>query len=107
MDDTPNTNKGAVTENYVLNELLCMQKNPYFWRSGNSAELDFLFENDGKVVPVEVKAATNTQAKSYKQFCKKFAPAKGYKLSLKNLAVNDCEGCSTVSLPLYLLWTIR
>lgn len=107
MDDTPNTNKGAVTENYVLNELLCMQKNPYYWRSGNSAELDFLFENDGKVVPVEVKAATNTQAKSYKQFCKKFAPAKGYKLSLKNLAVNDCEGCSTVSLPLYLLWTIR
>ena len=62
-----------MTENYVLNELLCMQKNPYFWRSGNSAELDFLFENDGKVVPVEVKAATNTQAKSYKQFCKKFA----------------------------------
>jgi len=29
---------------------------------------DYISENDGKVIPVEVKAATNTQAKSYKQF---------------------------------------
>ena len=105
-DETLSTYKGAITENYVLNELVNQQKNPYFWRSGNSAELDFLFEFDGKIVPVEVKSSTNTQAKSYKQFCKKFSPQTGYKLSLKNFAINDCEGCMTVSLPLYLLWNM-
>ena len=106
-DGTHSTYKGAITENYVLNELVNQQRKLYFWRSGNSAELDFLFESDGKIVPVEVKAATNTQAKSYKQFCKKYSPQTGYKVSLKNLAVNDCEECSTVSLPLYLLWNMN
>ena len=98
------TFKGAVVENYVMNELACLGKTPYFWRSGNMAELDFLFEENGRVVPVEVKAAANTQAKSYKLFCKKYSPEKGYKLSLKNIAVNDCEGTETTSLPLYLAW---
>ena len=100
------TFKGAVVENYVMNELICYGKQPFFWRSGNTAELDFLFEEDGEIVPVEVKSATNTQAKSYKQFCKRYGPRRGYKLSLKNLAVNDCEGTETTSLPLYLSWKI-
>ena len=102
--ETVKSFKGAVVENYVMNELISSGKKLYFWRSGNTAELDFLFEEGGIVVPVEVKAATNTQAKSYKLFCKKYTPEKGYKLSLKNLAVNDCEGTATTSLPLYLAW---
>lgn len=101
---TLKTLKGAVTENYVMNELVCYGKQPYFWRSGNTAELDFLIEQDGDIIPIEVKSATNTQAKSYKLFCKKSKPRRGYKLSLKNLAVNDCEGTETISLPLYLIW---
>lgn len=104
--ETLKTFKGAVVENYVMNELICSGKKPYFWRSGNIAELDFIFEDEGEIVPVEVKAATNTQAKSYKQFCKKYKPCRGYKLSLKNLAVNDCDGTATTSLPLYLTWKI-
>lgn len=100
------TFKGAITENYVLQELIVQNKVPYFWRSGNTAELDFLFEEDGNVIPVEVKAATNTQAKSFKQFCKKYQSKTGFKLSLKNIAENDCEGTNVVSLPLYLLWNI-
>ena len=98
--------KGAFAENYVYNELVLQGKEPYFWRSGNTAELDFIFEEENTLVPVEVKSADNTQAKSYKQFCKKYAPPKGYKLSLKNIAKNDCEGTQTVSLPLYLLWNL-
>ena len=62
------------SKNYVMNELISQNKALYYWKSGNTAEVDFIYENDGKVVPVEVKAATNTQAKSYKQFCKKFEP---------------------------------
>lgn len=100
------TFKGAITENYVLQELIVQNKVPYFWRSGNTAELDFLFEEDSNVIPVEVKAATNTQAKSFKQFCKKYQNKTGFKLSLKNIAENDCEGTNAVNLPLYLLWNI-
>ena len=98
--------KGAFAENYVLNELKALGKKPFFWRSGNSAEVDFIFESEGEIVPVEVKAADNTQAKSYKQFCKKYAPRTGFKLSEKNIAQNLCEDTATYSIPLYLGWNI-
>ncbi|MBQ7540177.1 MAG: ATP-binding protein [Bacteroidaceae bacterium] len=104
--NTLRTLKGAIVENFVMNELVSYGMLPYFWRSGNTAELDFIYEDNGEIVPVEVKSATNTQAKSYKLFCKKYQPHKGYKLSLKNLAVNNCEGTETTSLPLYLIWNI-
>lgn len=95
------TFKGAMAENYVMTELKTLGFTPYFWRSGNSAEVDFLVEQDGKVVPVEVKSADNTRAKSFRAFCAKYEPAAGVKLSKKNRAVN-VEGRTTVySIPLY------
>ena len=99
--------KGAITENYVLTELINSERQPYFWRSGNSAELDFICEDSGLIIPLEVKSATNTQAKSYKQFCKKFKGGTGFKLSFKNIAKNDVEGVATISLPLYLQWNMN
>ena len=98
--------KGAFAENYVLNELKSMRKEPYFWRSGNTAEVDFVFEDSGSIIPVEVKAADNTQAKSYKQFCRRFNPPLGYKLSGKNIGENLCERTKTYSIPLYMIWQI-
>ena len=98
--------KGALAENYVLNELMFVGKEPYFWRSDNTAEIDFIFEDHSSVIPVEVKSADNTQAKSYKLFCKRFHPKFGFKISAKNIAENMCEATLTCSLPLYLTWNI-
>ncbi len=98
--------KGAFTENYVLNELKAIGIEPYFWRSGNSAEIDFIYEKNSELIPVEVKSADNTQAKSYKQFCKKYAPGIGFKLSGKNIADNIYEKTMTYSIPLYLTWNL-
>jgi predicted AAA+ superfamily ATPase len=98
--------KGAFAENYVLNELRSLGKRPFFWRSGNTAEVDFIYEDEGELIPVEVKSADNTQAKSYKQFCKKYQPKKGIKLSEKNIAENACESTASYSIPLYLGWNI-
>lgn len=98
--------KGAFAENYVLNELISNGIRPYFWRSGNTAEIDFIYERQGNIIPIEVKSADNTQAKSYKQFCKKYKPKMGYKLSEKNLGVNMNEETETYSMPLYMNWRI-
>ena len=98
--------KGALTENYVLTELLAQGRHPYFWRSGNTAEVDFIFENEGRIIPVEVKAATNTRAKSYLQFCKRYSPEKGFKFSLKNIGVNMTGETITYSVPLYMIWNL-
>ncbi|MBR0420515.1 MAG: ATP-binding protein [Erysipelotrichaceae bacterium] len=98
--------KGALAENFVLNELRSIGKVPYFWRSGNTAEVDFIYEDQESFVPVEVKAADNTQAKSYKQFCKKYKPSYGYKISEKNIGSNMCVQTRTISLPHYLIWDL-
>ena len=109
MDESPlyEKFKGAFAENYVLNELNSIGKETYFWRSGNSAEVDFIFEEKSEIVPIEVKSADNTQAKSYKQFCKKYEPNSGIKLSQKNIAYNICEKTKTYSIPLYMAWNIN
>lgn len=98
--------KGALTENFVLNELTAQGISPYFWKSGNTAELDFLFENEDKVIPVEVKAEKNTRAKSYRQFCRKYHPKLGFKFSMKNVGEHQVEGTKTYSVPLYLVWRV-
>lgn len=99
--------KGALTENFVFCELVKLGLDPYFWRSGNTAELDFILEKNEQIVPVEVKAADNTRAKSYRQFCKKASPKTGFKISMKNIADNLCETTNTISLPLYMIWNIE
>ena len=99
--------KGAFTENYVMTELKALKIHPYFWRSGNTAELDFLFENENEIIPVEAKAEVRTRAKSYRQFCKKYSPKKGFRFSMKNVGCNDVENTKTYSLPLYLIWRLK
>lgn len=99
--------KGAFTENFVLNELMAQGIHPYFWKSGNVAELDFLFEYEDKVVPVEAKAEIHTRAKSYRQFCKKYHPPVGFRFSMKNSGENTVEETKTYSVPLYLIWMIK
>lgn len=98
--------KGAFAENYVMTELLSQGKTPYFWRSQNTAEIDFLCEDKESIIPIEVKAADNMQAKSYKVFCKKYKPKTGFKTSLKNIAENQCENTRTINLPLYMIWAM-
>ncbi len=98
--------KGAFTENFVLNELIVQGIHPYFWRSGNTAELDFLFEYDDRIIPVEAKAEIHTKAKSYRQFCRKYAPVAGFKFSMKNVGNHMVENTMTYSVPLFMIWRI-
>jgi uncharacterized protein len=51
------------------------EKDLFYWSAENgSAELDFVFQNGMHVVPLEVKAEKNLQAKSLKSFCSKYQP---------------------------------
>ena len=99
--------KGAFTENFVLTEFIKQGIHPYFWRSGNTAELDFLLEYKDEIIPVEAKAEIHTRAKSYRQYCKKYKPKVGFKFSIKNVGKHEVEETTTYSVPLYLIWRIR
>ena len=51
--------KGALTEQYVLQQLLVTPENDiFYWSADNaSAELDFLIQTESEIIPLEVKAA--------------------------------------------------
>lgn len=63
--------KGAMTENFVLCELLKSSENtPYYWTSGNLAEVDFVIQCGTQIVPIEVKSERNVKAKSLAEYRK-------------------------------------
>jgi predicted AAA+ superfamily ATPase len=95
--------KGALTENYVLQELMVLlQKPPFYWTSGNTAEVDFVAPFDDKIVPIEVKASTNVRSKSMQVYREKYSPELFVKASLMNLHQNE----GVLNIPLYLLWML-
>ena len=99
--------KGALTENYVLLQLRALGMDAWYWRSDANAEIDFLLENEGSVIPVEVKSADNTKAKSLKLFCDRYHPSTAVKTSLKNIGCAKQQNTRLWSVPLYALFRLR
>ncbi len=66
--------KGALTEQYVLQQLIAeVGVTPYYWSSEHgTGEIDFLFQLDGTIVPLEVKAEENLRARSLRSFNEKY-----------------------------------
>lgn len=92
--------KGALTENYVLQSLLLQfEQPPYYWTSGNQAEVDFLIRFRNEIFPVEVKADTNVTGKSLTFYEKQFAPKCSIRYSLKNLKRDG----NLINIPLFMV----
>lgn len=91
--------KGALTEQYVLQQLKCSTGiEIYYWSSEQGiAEIDFLIQTGGKVIPIEVKAQENLKAKSLKSFRDKFHP----ELSIRTSMSDFREEETLTNLPLY------
>lgn len=94
--------KGGMTENYVNVQLTIGGYTTYYWESERGAEVDFVIQRDGQLIPVEVKSADNTRAKSLKVYMETYKPAYAIKLSTKNFSSQD--GKKTV--PLYAAFCI-
>ena len=95
--------KGTMAENFCLQEIVSLtEKVPFYWSSGNLAEIDFILQFNDKTIPLEVKAADNVKSKSLAVYRKKYDPPVSVKASLRNL--NFAEG--VLNCPLYLLWKL-
>lgn len=75
--------KGALTEQYVLQQLVSRQFKPYYWTNA-SAEIDFLFQVSSEIIPMEVKAEENLKAKSLRSFYEKYRPKYAIRTSMSN-----------------------
>lgn len=93
--------KGALTENYVCQELVASGKVvPYYWSAENSSgEVDFVYDYGRSIVAVEAKATTNLKAKSLRLFVERNHLGRGLRLSLSPFKEQDW----VVNLPLYAM----
>ncbi len=92
--------KGYIAENFALQEMIVSGSgNPVAWRE-NTAEVEFLLERDGIVLPIEIKSGWATKSKSLRVFAGKYQPPRRVTLSAKNLSIDKSSGIFQV--PLYL-----
>lgn len=92
-----NDYNGAITEQYVLQEFKTIGELPVFYWASNKAELDFLIQYQNNIIPVEVKATINLQAKSLKSFRQKYEP----KISVRTSLADYEENAGLFNIPLY------
>lgn len=90
--------RGALTENYVAQTLKAGGYELYYWTcDAPVAEVDFVIQKEGKVVPIEVKSGENVNSRSLKHFQKLTQPEKMIRLSRKNFGTDG----TILAVPLY------
>lgn len=102
-DMLSNIAKGAISETYVMQQLVSLGYNPFYWESSGKAELDFVIQEDDGVVPLECKYGEHTQAKSLNIFIKKYNPSYSIRISRKNFGFEN----NIKSVPLYALFCLK
>jgi predicted AAA+ superfamily ATPase len=97
--------KGALTEQYVFQQLMQSDNLSIFYHTFNNSkyELDFLVQtNENNIVPIEVKAGENLVSPSFKLFCQKYSPKTAIKTSLTDYKQESWM----TNLPLYAINTL-
>lgn len=94
--------KGALTEQYVLQQLI-LKHQPFYWSKPNAQqEIDFLIQDGSDIVPIEVKAEENVKAKSLRQFVRENPTEKAYRTSMSDFRKEEWM----TNLPLYAVCMI-
>ena len=92
--------KGALTENFVLQGLVQQFEGiPRYWKSENTAEVDFLVQYENMIVPIEVKSDENIKSKSLALYRKTFKPERSIRYSLRNLKRDN----DLINIPLFMI----
>ncbi|MFN0173097.1 MAG: DUF4143 domain-containing protein, partial [Saprospiraceae bacterium] len=94
--------KGALTEQFVAQQLK-IRHELYYWTATNAtAEIDFLIQSQNGVIPLEVKAEENLKSKSLKVFVEKYKPVTAIRSSMSPFRAQDWM----TNVPLYGVSTI-
>ncbi len=82
--------KGALAENFVAQSLhKQLGSSVYYWTSNGKAELDFIINYKGEIIPIEVKSGINTKAKSLAIYTERYQPKLRVRISNLNLSLQD------------------
>jgi hypothetical protein len=93
--------KGALTEQFVAQQIVAIRNSvPMYWAPENGrAEIDFVIEISGTLVPIEVKAEENLRSKSMRSYLDRFHPVEAWRFSLADYR----EQADMTNVPLYAI----
>ena len=95
---------GAFVENYTCLELIkTLEQDIFYWSSEREAEVDFVFQWENDIYPLEVKSGLNRNTKSLRIYADKFQP----KLLLRTSPRNFIQSDDFINIPLYGLLGIE
>lgn len=95
--------RGAITENYVAQELAHCGYPLYYWTSEGKAEVDFILEHDELILPLEVKSGNSSKKKSLRVYGDTYKP----KMLIRTSPMNLKKDGNVLNCPLYLLEKLR
>jgi len=101
--DTNNTFMGAIAENFVAQTFASNSIPLFYWKSNDTAEIDFVLQHDAHVIPIEVKKGIRTRSGSLALFTKKYHPQFAIRISQKNFGYEN----GVKSVPLYAVHCIK
>ncbi len=83
--------KGAMAENALLLSLLDLSNDdhPSYWSSEGKAEVEFLIQYEGQIIPIEVKAENCVSGRSIAVYNEKYHPSNRIRYSFLNLQQNE------------------
>lgn len=93
---------GILSEQLVLAELTLNSnvQELYFWTSEATARIDFVFEDDGEIIPVDVQTTIRKKAQNLKVFHQKYGNRMWIRISLEALSFHK----GNLNVPIYGLW---
>ncbi|MFA6582076.1 MAG: ATP-binding protein [Paludibacter sp.] len=82
---------GSIAEQYIMQQLkLKSDRVIGYWTNDRStSEVDFVIQDNGKIIPIEVKSGENLKSKSFKLFCQKYKPEIAIRTSLADYKEED------------------
>jgi uncharacterized protein len=97
------TDKGAILENFIFNELrLNFDEKINYWRTTSKAEVDFIIQVDNEIIPIEVKNQAKLKS-GFFSFLKAYKPKRAVVFTEKEFGVNKFDNIEVAFVPHYFI----
>ena len=101
LPDEDNMFKGAVVENYVIQQFAAYRESLFYFKPSENMEID-LVDDTVSVVPIEIKAGRHKRSKSLEQYMQQYHPNSAIRIS----ALNFGKTGPLFSVPLYAVFCL-
>jgi len=97
------TDVGNLNENFIASELIKKEIELKYWRTKAGAEVDFIIEKEGKIIPLEVKSNLKNSkiTRSFRNFLEKYKPKQSFIFSQAYLDKIKFKNASLYFTPLF------